>query len=81
MRIQSWVQEADAAFADGETRLVDEREDCAGGGRGGGGAVDEGEVAVECYDFGGVSFWVCVGRVMEREGGRGCLLGLEILLA
>jgi hypothetical protein len=47
VRVEDWVDEADAAFAGVVAGLVDQSEDGAGRGRGGGGAVDEGEVAVD----------------------------------
>ena len=50
MRVDDGVDEADAALALVEARLVDEGQDGARGGGGGRGAVDEGEVAVDGYD-------------------------------
>ena len=61
MLVQDRVDEADAAFADGVARLVDQRENAASCGRGGGGAIDEGEVAVDGDDV------VCA--VSLRRGG------------
>jgi hypothetical protein len=47
VRIEDRIDEADAAFAGVVAGLVDQSEDGAGRWRGGGGAVDEGEVAVD----------------------------------
>lgn len=50
MSVEHRIDETDAAFASVVARLVDQGEDRAGSGRGGGCAVDKGEVAVDCDD-------------------------------
>ena len=62
MGVEDGVDEADAAFAGVVAGLVDQCEDGACCGRGGGGAVDEGEVAVDGDDV------VCAVGL----GGRSC---------
>jgi hypothetical protein len=47
VRVKHRIDEANAAFAGVVAGLVDQGENRAGRGRGGGGAVDEGEVAVD----------------------------------
>jgi hypothetical protein len=64
VRIKDRVDEADAALAGVVAGLVDQGEDGAGGRRGSGGAVHEGEVAVDSDDI------VCAVGLEEGQEGN-----------